>query len=84
MRRSIDDSFDDHPSGQDDREPASWAVALSDDCEACEGEPRVVLTVEEIDRRGSGLVLHMAPETARRLRVAIAAALTEVGESPGG
>ena len=84
MRRSIDDSIDDHPADQDDRPPASWAVAVSDDCEACgEGELRVVLTLEEAGRGGLGLVAHLAPETARRLRVAIAAALREIGEDPG-
>lgn len=84
MRRSIDDAFDDHPPGDDDRPPVSWAVALADDCDHCgTGEPRVVLTVEEVGRAGYGLVAHLTPVTARRLRVAIAAALREIGESPG-
>jgi hypothetical protein len=84
MRRSIDDALDDHPEGDDERPPASWAVALTDDCEACgEGELRVVLTLEESGRGGMGLVAHLAPETARRLRAAIAAALREIGEQPG-
>jgi hypothetical protein len=84
MRRSIDDATDDHPADQDDRPPASWAVAVSDDCEACgEGELRVVLTLEESGRGGLGLVAHLAPATARRLRTAIAAALREIGEDPG-
>ena len=49
MRRSIDDATDDHPADDDERPPVSWAVALSDDCDACGmGEPRVVLTVEEV------------------------------------
>ncbi|HEY1739468.1 MAG TPA: hypothetical protein VGI86_12195 [Acidimicrobiia bacterium] len=80
MRRSIDDSLDDHPADDDERGPVSWAVALSDDCEACE-DPRVVLTVEEAGRAGYGLVAHLAPATARRLRAAIAAALREIGEA---
>jgi len=84
VRKSIDDALDDHPAGDDDRPPSSWAVALSDDCEACgEGELRVVLTLEEAGRAGVGLVAHLAPDTARRLRAAIAAALREIGEAPG-
>jgi hypothetical protein len=84
MRRSIDDSVDDHPLDDDERAPVSWAVALSDDCDACGmGELRVVLTVEEVGRAGYGLVAHLAPGTARRLRTAIAAALREIGEEPG-
>ena len=81
MRRSIDDSVDDHPSHDEERPPVSWAVALSDDCEACgDGELRVVLTMEEIGQAGYGLVAHLAPATARRMRAAIAAALREIGE----
>jgi hypothetical protein len=84
MRRSIDDSLDDHPSDDDERPPVSWAVAASDDCDACGlSEPRVVLTVEEAGRAGLGLVAHLAPTTARRLRAALAAALREIGEEPG-
>lgn len=84
MRRSIDDSVDDHPVGDDERAPASWAVALSDDCDGCGmGELRVVLTLEEIGRAGAGLVAHLAPPTARRLRGALAAALREIGEDSG-
>lgn len=84
MRRSIDDATDDHPAGDDERPPVSWAVALSDDCDACgTGEPRVVLTVEEVGRAGLGLVAHLAPTTARRLRVALRDALREIGEDPG-
>jgi hypothetical protein len=84
MRRSIDDALDDHPDGDPERPPASWAVALSDDCEACgDGELRVVLTVEESGRAGIGMVAHLAPATARRLRAALAAALAEIGEDSG-
>jgi len=84
MRRSIDDATDDHPDGEDDRPPASWAVAVTDDCEACgEAALRVVLTLEEVGRSGYGLVAHLAPDTARRLRVALAAALREIGEDAG-
>ncbi len=81
MRRSIDDSVDDHPQGDEERSPTSWAVALSDDCDACgDGELRVVVTVEEVGRPGYGLISHLAPATARRLRAALAAALREIGE----
>jgi len=84
MRRSIDDAIDDHPADDGQRPPVSWAVAASDDCDACGmGELRVVLTVEEAGRAGYGLVAHLAPPTARRLRVALAAALREIGEEPG-
>jgi hypothetical protein len=82
VRRSIDDHLDDHPVGDEERLPASWAVGISDDCEAC-GDLRVVLTLEEAGRAGYGVIAHLAPEGARRLRVAIADALREVGEDPG-
>jgi hypothetical protein len=82
MRRSIDDHLDDHPADDDERPPASWAVGLSDDCEGC-GDLRVVLTLEEAGQAGLGVVAHLAPVTARRLRVAIADALREIGEDPG-
>jgi hypothetical protein len=73
-----------HPVDDDERPPVSWAVALSDDCDACGmGDPRVVLTVEEVGRAGLGLVAHLSPATARRLRSAIATALEEIGEEPG-
>ena len=84
MRKSIDDAVDDHPPDDDERPPVSWAVAVSDDCDACgAAELRVVLTVEEQGRAGYGLVAHLAPDTARRLRAALAAALRELGEDPG-
>ena len=81
MRRSIDDSRDDHPEGDDERPPASWAVAIADDCDGCGGE-RVVVTVEEVGRAGTGVVLHLDANNARRFRSAIAAALREIGERP--
>jgi hypothetical protein len=84
MRKSIDDAVDDHPADDEERPPVSWAVAVSDDCDACgPGELRVVLTVEEAGRAGYGLVAHLAPDKARRLRAALAAALHELGEDPG-
>jgi hypothetical protein len=87
VRRSIDDHpFDpaEDPIVAEDPDltPTSWAVAISDDYD--DGEPRVVLTVEEIGRAGAGLVTHLRPDLARRLRVALRDALREVGEEPGG
>lgn len=83
MRRSILDDVDDHPADDDERPPANWAVALSDDCDACGmGEPRVVLTLESVGEAGSGVVAHLAPANARRLREALALALREIGEPP--
>ncbi len=85
MRRSIDDlpqSGGDVPPGLDDGVPMSWAVAISDDYD--DAAPRVVLTVEEVGRAGGGLVAHLDPESARRLRAALRAALKEVGADPGG
>jgi hypothetical protein len=54
-----------------------------DDCDECE-EPRVELTVEELGRQGTGLVGHLSPATARRLRAALATALREIGEPVDG
>ena len=80
MRRSIDDARDDHPEGDEERPPVSWAVALSDDCEGCgEGEARVVLMLEEIGGAGTGVIAHLSPASARRLRTAITDALREIG-----
>ncbi len=86
MRRSIDDHpFDpaEDPVVADDPDlsPVSWAVAIADDYD--DGEPRIVLTVEEIGRRGSGLAAHLGPEQARRLRVALRDGLREIGEPTG-
>ncbi|HEU5085585.1 MAG TPA: hypothetical protein VFU14_19755 [Acidimicrobiales bacterium] len=86
MRRSIDDhpfSADDMPPGWEelDLQPVSWAVAISDDYD--DAEPRVVLTVEEIGSAGAGLVAHLSPALARRLRVALRDALVEIGEEAG-
>jgi hypothetical protein len=84
MRRSIDDARDDHPADDEERPGASWAVALEDACEACgEGELRVVVTLEEVGRPGLGVIAHLSPDTARRFRAALAAALREIGEDPG-
>lgn len=82
MRRSIDDhpatAADVPPGLEDDLAPVSWAVAISDDYD--DTAPRVVLTVEEVGRPGTGLVTHLAPDSARRLRTALGDALREIGE----
>lgn len=87
MRRSIDDyPFDpaDYPPEYEDEDltPISWAVAIADDYD--DAEPRVVLTVEEVGRPGEGLIAHLSPPIARRLRAAIRDGLKEIGEDPGG
>lgn len=66
------------PDGLDDVTPVSWTVAVSDDYD--DAEPRVQLTVERLGEAGDGLVAHLSPDNARRLRRAIADALREVGE----
>jgi hypothetical protein len=82
MRRSIDDqpaaAADVPPGLEDDLAPVSWAVAISDDYD--DATPRVVLTVEEVGNAGAGLVTHLSPAMARRLRTAITDALREIGE----
>lgn len=83
MRRSIDDSLDDHPA-DDEFPPVSWMVGLNDDPDvSTDGTPRVSLTLEERGSAARGIVAQLAPATARRLRSALAAALREIGESPG-
>jgi hypothetical protein len=83
MRRSIDDSLDDHPA-DDEFPPVSWMVGLNDDPDvSSDGTPRVSLTLEERGHAARGIVAQLAPATARRLRAAIAAALREIGEAPG-
>ena len=82
MRRSIDDARDAHPEGDDEQPPSSWMVALADDCDGC-GDVRVTVTLEEVSAAGTGIVAHLDHAGARRLRAAIADALSEVGEPPG-
>jgi hypothetical protein len=80
VKRLADYGQDDHPADDPERAKIAWAVAALDDCDGCDGI-RIELTVEELDRPGTGLVAHLAPSTARRLRAALATALREVGES---
>jgi hypothetical protein len=86
MRRSIDDhpfdpALDPVVADDPDLQPVSWAIAISDDYD--DAEPRVILTVDEIGRPGEGLIAHLQPDLARRLRRAIHDALKEIGEEPG-
>lgn len=86
MRRSIDDypfTESDLPDDADelDLQRLSWGVAIADDYG--DAEPRVVLTLEEVGRPGAGLVAHLSPSVARRLRLALRDALREIGEDGG-
>lgn len=80
MRRFVDDATDDHPDDED-KAPASWSVALLDDCDSCD-DLRVVVTLEDAGAHGRGVVAHLAPATAVRLRKALATALKEIGVDP--
>ncbi|MGH9181336.1 MAG: hypothetical protein ACRD0Q_01715 [Acidimicrobiales bacterium] len=81
MKKLSDYGRDDHPEDDDERAQLAWAVAALDDCDAC-NDLRVEVTFEEVSRPGAGLVAHLAPSTARRLRVALATALKDMGEAP--
>jgi hypothetical protein len=81
MKKSVDFALDDHPVG-DERPRAAWAVAIFDDCEGC-NDLRVEVTIEEEGRPGAGQVAHLSPDSARRLRAALAAALRDLGAEPG-
>ena len=83
MKKLADYGTDDHPSDDPERAQAAWAVALLDDCEACD-DLRVELTLEEAGQAGRGIVAHLSPATARRLQSALATALREMGEPIGG
>ncbi|MDQ1516832.1 MAG: hypothetical protein QOE80_2662 [Actinomycetota bacterium] len=83
MRKLADYGRDDHPAEDPERAQLAWTVALLDDCDECDGL-RVELTVEEVGSPGAGLVAHLAPATARRLRAALARALREMGEAEDG
>ena len=83
MRRSIDVvqlDLNDLPDGLDDPTPVAWTITVSDDYD--DAEPRVQMTVERLGDAGNGLVAHLSPTNARRLRTALADALKELGEQP--
>jgi hypothetical protein len=87
MRRSIDDHpfdplLDPVVADDPDLTPVSWAIAIADDYD--DAEPRVVLTVDEIGKPGEGLVAHLLPAEARRIRLALRDALKQIGEDVGG
>jgi hypothetical protein len=81
VKKSIDFSFDDHPADDEERPRTAWAVSIVDDCDGCE-DIRIELTLEEEGAERAPIVAHLAPQTARRMRAALAAALAEVGELP--
>jgi hypothetical protein len=83
MKKLADYGVDDHPAGDLERAQASWTVAILDDCEPCD-DLRVELTLEEVGAAGRGVVAHLAPATARRVRAALATALRELGEPVDG
>jgi hypothetical protein len=80
VKKSIDFHFDDHPADDEEKARVAWAVAVLDDCDACE-DIRVEVTLEDEGANGTGVVAHLSPATARRVRAALAAALREVGEA---
>ena len=82
MKKSIDFSFDDHPSDDEERPRVAWALAVLDDCDRC-GDLRVELVLEDEGASGTGVIGHLSPATARRLRSALGVALREIGEDPG-
>lgn len=81
MRRSIDDDVVPEAPTDDPAPEVCWAVGISDDY--TDAEPRVQVTVEEQGAAGAGLVLHLDAEGARRLRLALASALGEIGADRG-
>lgn len=82
MKKLADYGTDDHPADDPERVQISWIVAVLDDCDEC-ADPRVELTVEEVGKNGQGLVGHLSPDSARKLRAALATGLKEIGEDPG-
>lgn len=83
MKKLADYGTDDHPPDDPERAQAAWSVVLLDDCDGC-ADLRVELTLEEAGQPGRGVVAHLAPATARRLRAALATALREMGEPADG
>ena len=92
VRRSIDDDQVPVPALlPDDLEdlidageapvPVNWAVSICDDYEDADG--RIQLLVEEVGTDRVPFVAHLDADRARRLRLALASALKELGQEPG-
>jgi hypothetical protein len=79
VKKLADYGLDDHPEGDPERAQAAWAVAAMDDCDEC-GDLRIELTLEEAGKPGAGVMAHLSPASARRLRTALGQALRELGE----
>lgn len=83
VKQSIDSAWDDHPAEPDDQEdtpPVWWIVNLVDDVEGID-DPRVQVVLE-VPGTNERVAAHLAPATVRRLRAALATALTTAGEEP--
>lgn len=72
---------DDHPDDDPEKAQLAWSVVALDDCDEC-GDLRIELTLEEAGRPGGGLIAHLSPPSARRLRALLATALSDIGEQP--
>jgi hypothetical protein len=79
VKRLAGYGLDDHPADDEDKAQLAWAVATLDDCDAC-NDLRVEVTFEEVGKAGAGLVAHLSPATARRLRALLGTALKDIGE----
>jgi hypothetical protein len=79
VKRLAGYGLDDHPADDDEKAQLAWAVATLDDCDSC-GDLRVELTLEEVGQPGAGLVAHLSPATARRMRALLKTALQDIGE----
>ena len=80
MKQSVDFGHDDHPEDDPERPRAWWIVAVTDDSDGCQ-ELRVEVTIELGGDVGERATAHLNPDTARRVRAAIAAGLREIGEA---
>ena len=87
MRRSIDDDQVPLPPlppeeiEEDELVPVNWAVSICDDYDDADG--RVQVLVEEVGTDRTPFVAHLDADRARRLRLALASALKELGQDPG-
>ena len=82
MKKSIDFAFDDHPDDDEEKARVAWAVAAVDDCDGC-ADLRVEVTLEDEGANGTGVTAHLAPDTARRVRAALAAGPPRDRRGPG-